>query len=43
MRVYKTMFQPTEINMTWRITTQPGFELSRHVFVAFQLSERDSK
>jgi len=40
MRVYRTMFQPTEINLTWRITTQPGSELPRHVFVAFQSSER---
>ena len=23
MRVYRTMFQPTETSMTWRITTQP--------------------
>ena len=35
MRVYRTMFQSTEISMTWRITTQPGTELPRHVFVAF--------
>lgn len=42
MRVYRTMFQSTETNMTWRITTQPGTELPRHVFVAFQSSERDS-
>jgi len=41
MRVYRTMYQPTETNMTWRITTQPGTELPRHVFVAFQSSERD--
>lgn len=42
MRVYRTMFQPTETSMTWRITTQPGTELPRHVFVAFQSSERDN-
>lgn len=42
MRVYRTMFQPTETSMTWRITTQPGTELPRHVFIAFQSSERDS-
>jgi len=42
MRMYITMFQPTEINSTWRITTQPGTELPRHVFVAFQSSEWDS-
>jgi len=41
MRVYRTMFQPTEINMTWRITTHPGSELPSHVFVAFQSSNRD--
>ena len=42
MRVYRTMFQSTETSMTWRITTQPGTELPRHVFVAFQSSERDN-
>ena len=42
MRVYQTMFQPTQTNRTWRITTQPGTELPRHVFIAFQSSERDS-
>ena len=42
MRVYRTMFQSTETSMTWRITTQPGTELPRHVFIAFQSSERDS-
>ena len=42
MRVYRTMYQPTETNMTWRITTQPGTELPRHIFVAFQSSERDN-
>ena len=42
MRVYRTMFQPTETSMTWRITTQPGTELPRHVLIAFQSSERDS-
>jgi len=42
MSVYKTMFQPTEINITWRITTQLGSEIPIHVFVAFQSSERDS-
>jgi len=42
MRVYRTMFQLIEINSTWRITTQSGSELPRHVFVAFQSSERDS-
>ena len=42
MRVYRTMFQPTETSMTWRITTQPGTELLRHVFIAFQSSKRDS-
>ena len=42
MRVYRTMFQSTETSMTWRITTQPGTELSRHVFIAFQSNERDS-
>ena len=42
MRVYRTMFQPTETSMTWRITTQPGTELPRHVFVVFQSSERDN-
>ena len=42
MRVYRTMFQATETSMTWRITTQPGTELPRHLFVAFQSSERDS-
>ena len=36
MRVYRTMFQPTQRSMTWRITTQPGTELPRHVFIAFQ-------
>ena len=36
------MFQPTQTSMTWRITTQPGIELPRHVFIAFQSSERDS-
>ena len=36
------MFQPTQTSMTWRITTQPGTELPRHVFIAFQSSERDS-
>ena len=39
---YRTMFQSTETSMTWRITTQPGTELPRHVFVAFQSSERDN-
>ena len=39
MRVYQTMFQPTQTNMTWRNTTQPGTELPRHVFIAFQSSE----
>ena len=42
MRVYRTMFQPTETSITWRITTQPGTELPRRVFIAFQSSERDS-
>ena len=28
--------------MTWRITAQPGTELLRHVFIAFQSSEQDS-
>jgi len=42
MRVYRTMFQPTEINSTSRITTQPGSELPRHVFVVFQSSEHDN-
>ena len=42
MRVYRTMFQPTQTSMAWRITTQPGTELPRHVFIAFQSSERDS-
>ena len=42
VRVYRTMYQPTETNMTWRITTQPGTELPRHIFVAFQSSERDN-
>ena len=37
MRVYRTMFQPTETSMTWRITTQPGTELPRHVFIVFNL------
>ena len=36
MRVYRTMFQPTQRSMTWRITTKPGTELPRHVFIAFQ-------
>jgi len=35
------MFQSTEINSTWRITTQFGSELPRHAFVAFQSSERE--
>ena len=39
MRVYRTMFQPTETSMTWRITTQPRTELPKHVFIAFQSSE----
>ena len=39
MRVYRTMFQPTQTSMTWRITTQPGTELPRHVFIAFRSSE----
>ena len=38
MRVYRTMYQPTETSMTWRITTQLGTELPRHIFVAFQSS-----
>ena len=42
MKVYRTMFQPTQTSMTWRITTQSGTELTRHVFIAFQSSERDS-
>ena len=42
MRVYRTMFQPTQTSMTWRITTQPKTELPRYVFIAFQSSERDS-
>ena len=42
MRVYRRMFQPTQTSMTWRITTQPGTVLPRHVFIAFQSSERDS-
>ena len=42
MRVYRTMFQPTETSMTWRITIQPGTELPRHVFIAFQSNERDN-
>ena len=42
MRVYQTMFQPTQTSMTWRITTKPGTELPRHVFIAFQSSKRDS-
>jgi len=42
MRVYRTMFQPTEITMTWRITIQPGSKLPRHVLVAFQSSEHKS-
>ena len=42
MRVYRTMFQPTETSMSWRITTQPGTELPRHIFVAFQSTERDN-
>ena len=42
MRVYRTMFQPTQTSMTWRITIQSGTELLRHVFIAFQSSERDS-
>jgi len=36
------MFQPTEINLTWRITIQSGSELPRHVFVAFQSSKHDN-
>ena len=42
MRVYRTMFQPTETTMSWRVTTAAGSELPRHVFVAFQSSERDN-
>ena len=42
MRVYRTMFQPTRTSMTGRITTQLGTELPRHVFIAFQSSERNS-
>ena len=42
MRVYRKMFQSTEASMTWRITTQTGIELPRHVFIAFQSNERDS-
>ena len=41
MRVYRTMFQPTENNMTWRITTLSGSELPRHVLIAFQSSKRE--
>ena len=42
MRMYRTLFQPSQTSMTWKITTQPGTELPRHVFIAFQSSERDS-
>jgi len=42
MRVYRKMFQPTKINSTWRITTQPRSELPRNVFLAFQSNERDN-
>ena len=36
------MFQPTETSMTWKITTQPGTELPRHIFIAFQSNECDN-
>ena len=42
MRWYRTKQQSTETSMTWRNPTQPGTELPRHVFIAFQSSERDS-
>ena len=42
MRVYRRMFQATENNSTWRIATQSGSELPRHVFIVFQSSERES-
>ena len=40
VRVYRTMFQPTETSPTWIITTLPGSEIPKHIFIAFQSSER---
>ena len=42
MRVYRTMFQPTQTSMTWRITTQPGTELPRHIH-HFDVSKRNNR
>lgn len=43
MRIYRsTAYLAAQISCTWRITTNPGSELPRHVFIAFQNSARDN-
>src|SRR5258706_509106 len=44
MRVYRsTAYLAAQINCTWRITTNQGSELPRHIFIAFQSSTRIDK
>ncbi len=42
MRVYREQFNATQrVNQTWRITTNQGSELPRHIFIAFQSTAQD--
>ena len=41
-QIYKSTFQANITNTTWRIATYPGSETPRHVFIAFQSSEREA-
>ena len=43
MRIYRsTAYLAAQVKATWRITTNQGSELPRHLFIAFQLSTRDN-
>ena len=43
MRIYRsTPYTAAQISSTWRITTNQGSELPRHIFIAFQDSTREN-
>lgn len=43
MRAYREQFNATQrSNQTWRITTNQGSELPRHIFIAFQSTAQDN-
>ncbi|DAC81746.1 TPA_asm: hexon [Trichoplax MELD virus] len=42
VKVYMTQYAANQTSPTWRITTQPGTELPRHIFIVFQSTEREN-